>query len=221
MPANDIQKWDSFVRQHGHLLQLSAWGALKSDFGWYAERITITDSEGSITAGAQILFRKLPFGLGTLAYLPYAPIVDWTKPDQVQAIMQAVDSTARQNRAIFLKAEPGYGIKAEWMHTAGFQASTQTIQPPATIMLDLDDDEDTILKRMNQGTRRNIRKSEKFNVEVYEGTHADVDHFNAMLDETGERQGFGVHVAEYYERAFDLFVSRGDAVLLMARYEDV
>jgi lipid II:glycine glycyltransferase (peptidoglycan interpeptide bridge formation enzyme) len=216
----DPTVWDSFVRQHprGHLLQLSAWGTLKSYYGWQPVRVAITDADQNICAGGQILFRKLPFRLGTLAYLPYAPLVDWSNQEQVQALMTALHQTAKRHRAVFLKIEPGYGIQPEWLQNSGFQLSPQTVQPPNTIILDLDDEE-SILARMNQGTRRNIRKSEKFEVQIRQGSREDVASFNAMLDETGRRQEFGVHVPSYYEHVYDLFVPAGDAALLMGSYQ--
>jgi peptidoglycan pentaglycine glycine transferase (the first glycine) len=214
------EEWDSFVRQHprGHLLQLSGWGVLKADYGWQPIRTAISDSTGSIRAGAQILLRQLPFKLGTLAYLPYAPLVNWSDSEQVGAVMSAIDQTAQQHRAVFLKVEAGHSIEAEWLR--GLTPSPQTVQPPATIILDLDNEE-SVLARMNQGTRRNIRKSEKFEVRIREGSREDVASFNAMLDETGRRQDFGVHVASYYQRAYDLFVPKGDAVLLMGSYDGI
>ncbi len=215
--APDAQKWDSFVRQHprGHLLQLSAWGDLKADYGWTPVRIALLDERGTISAGAQILFRRFP--LGKLAYLPYGPVVDWENRPLVDNLMRAVHQTAKLHGAAFLKMEPGFGVKPEILHTLGFHPSSQTVQPPRSVMIDLADDE-TMLKRMNQMTRRNIRKSEKFEVKIREGSREDVNSFNAILNETGERQAFGVHVPAYYEKAYDLFVPQGDAVLLMGSY---
>jgi lipid II:glycine glycyltransferase (peptidoglycan interpeptide bridge formation enzyme) len=156
--------------------------------------------------------------LGTLAYVPYGPLLDWADDVLRGELLAAIDATARTHRAAFLKIEPGYDLDADSLQKAGFQPCPQTIQPPATVIIDIDDEE-VILKRMNQGTRRNIRKSEKFEVQIREGTRADVDGFNAMLDETGARQEFGVHVPRYYERAYDLFVPAGDAALLVGSYD--
>jgi peptidoglycan pentaglycine glycine transferase (the first glycine) len=72
---------------------------------------------------------------------------------------------------------------------------------------------------MNQGTRRNIRKSIKHDVEIHEGTRAEVASFNALLAETGDRAEFGVHTPAYYERAYDLFVPQGRAALILGCYE--
>lgn len=211
--------WDSFVRQHrrGHFLQLSAWGTLKSEYGWESALATVEES-GAILAGAQILFRPLP--IGRLAYIPFGPLVDWSDSALVSRTFEAIHRTARHHGAAFLKIEPGFDVPIATLESAGFRPSPHTVQPPRTVLLDLDD-EAGILARMNQGTRRNIRKGDKFEVKVREGTRADIDSFNAMTAETGQRDDFGVHVPRYYERAYDLFVPNGDAALLMARYDGV
>jgi peptidoglycan pentaglycine glycine transferase (the first glycine) len=217
----DTPAWDTFVTAHprAHLLQLSAWGDLKSTFGWMPQYVAITDAAGHIVAGAQILFRQLPLRLGHFAYIPYGPLVDWANPDQARALLDAIDLTARQHGAAFLKIEPGYQLEDVDFAGLGFRASPQTIQPPRTITIDLRGDDDTILARMNQKTRRNIRKSIKFDIEVREGSAEDVASFNALLDETGSRADFGVHVPAYYQRAYELFVPTGHAALLMGSYD--
>jgi peptidoglycan pentaglycine glycine transferase (the first glycine) len=210
--------WDTFVRKHprGHFLQLSAWGVLKSEYGWEAKQVTLESPSGEILAGAQILFRMLP--IGKLAYIPFGPLVDWADAELVKRLFAKIHEAVRGTA--FLKVEPGFDVSSDAMQTLDFRPSPQTVQPPRTVLIDLDNEE-AILKRMNQGTRRNIRKAEKFEVEIREGTRADVDSFNAMTNETGQRDGFGVHVPRYYERVYDLFVPSGDAVLLLASYGGV
>jgi peptidoglycan pentaglycine glycine transferase (the first glycine) len=213
--------WDAFVSAHprAHLLQLSAWGELKAAFGWRPVRVALADSDDRLVAGVQLLLRRLPLGVGWLAYAPYGPLVDWSDTDQVRALLAAVDQTAKQQRAILLKIEPGFGLDHVDFTAFGFRRSAQTVQPPRTVTLDISGDDDTILARMNQGTRRNIRKSIKHNVEIHEGARAEVASFNALLAETGDRAEFGVHTPAYYERAYDLFVPQGRAALILGRYE--
>jgi peptidoglycan pentaglycine glycine transferase (the first glycine) len=214
--------WDAFVSAHlrAHLLQLSAWGELKAAFGWRPVRVALADSDGRLVAGVQLLLRRLPLRLGWLAYAPYGPLVEWSDAGQVRALLAAVDETARQHRAGLLKIEPGFGLDQVDFAAFGFRPSRQTVQPPRTVTLDISGDDETILARMNQGTRRNIRKSIKYNVETREGTREDVRSFNALLAETGDRAEFGVHTPHYYERAYDLFVPQGRAALILGRYGD-
>lgn len=208
--------WDAFVEGHprAHLLQLSAWGALKTAFGWQAERVALAREDGSLAAGVQILYRPLPLGLGRLAYAPYGPLVDWDDDAQVRALTAAVDRAARRRRAALLKIEPGFGLDGVDFTRWGFRLSPQTVQPPRTYQIDLSGGEDAILARMNQGTRRNIRKSERYEVAIREGTRADVDSFNALLHETGARAAFGVHAPRYYEVVYDRFIPRYGVLLL-------
>ncbi len=105
------QAWDTFVESHprAHVLQQSAWGDLKSAYGWQADRVALTSND-QIVAGAQLLFRALPFHLGTMAYLPMGGYVTGDKNvafDQWPELWRAVDQCAKRHRAAFLKWEPG------------------------------------------------------------------------------------------------------------------
>ena len=216
----DPAAWDAFVAAHprAHLLQLSDWGALKTAFGWTPVGVALADPAGALVAGAQILLRPLPLRLGTLAYVPAGPLVDWADAEQTRALLDALDAEARRRGAILLKIEPGSGLDGLDFARYGFRRSPQTIQPPRTIVLDLSGDEEAILARMNQGTRRNIRKSAKFEVAIRQGTRDDVARFNALLAETGARDEFGVHAPAYYQRAYDLFAPKGRAALILGSY---
>jgi len=174
--------------------------------------------DGVILAGAQILFRPLPLRLGTMAYVGMGPYV--TDPAHEGALWAAVDDRAGQHGAAFLKWEPGVydDTSTPDVERLGFRASPQTVQPPRTVMIDIDADDDAILARMNQGTRRKIRQSMKRGARTYEGTREDVAAFNRMMQTTGARNEFGVHAPDYYERAYDLFVP-DDAALIMAEHE--
>jgi lipid II:glycine glycyltransferase (peptidoglycan interpeptide bridge formation enzyme) len=69
---------------------------------------------------------------------------------------------------------------------------------------------------MKQKTRYNIRLAEKKEVVIRESD--DIDAFYALMQTTGERDQFGVHSREYYQRAYDLFAPAGNCTLLLAEY---
>jgi peptidoglycan pentaglycine glycine transferase (the first glycine) len=214
MPAFS-HDWDRFVttHPHGHTLQLSAWGSLKARFGWAADRVVLAQ-DGDLTAGAQILYRPLPLGLGTMAYIPYGALV--AEDGAWEPLWDAIHANARQHRAAFLKWEPGLGrgITVEQRFLWQFRYSPQTIQPPRTIVIDLQADEDAILARMNQGTRRKIRKSLAGGIRYYEAGAEDVARFTAIMQQTGARNTFGTHTPAYYEAAFALLVPTHAALIL-------
>lgn len=199
-------------------LQLTHWADLKCAFGWEADRTALTDTSGEIIAGAQLLFRPLPLKLGKLAYLPYGAYV--TEDSQWQALWEAVHSCAKRNGAAFLKWEPGHYIKdaqpdfTQW----GFSHSPQRVQPPNTVLLDVTEDDDDIQARMNQSTRRNIRKAYKNDIRYYEATPQDFEDFARIIAVTGDRNDFGVHEPAYYRQMYELLVPQ-DAVLILAEHE--
>lgn len=211
--------WDAFVRHHphGHFLQLWRWGDLKAAFGWEVERVAVADASGTLAGVAQLLLRPFPLKLGRMAYLPMGPLSVDAAADS--ALWKAIHARVTQRRAAFLKWEPGI---TDALNPAdyGFTPSDETIQPPRTILLDIRGDEDTILARMNQGTRRKIRTSSKKGVRCYEATPDDLPRFHALMQTTGARNAFGVHSAAYYTQMYESFVPQGDAALIIAEHED-
>lgn len=215
----DPHEWDAFVRQQprAHILQRAPWGDLKRAFGWRVVRVALAD-DGVIVAGAQVLMRNLPFNVGSMAYLPMGPYA--STDEALTELWEAVDQRMRAEGAAFLKWEPGIfegGLPdiERW----GFRESPQTIQPPNTILLSITEDDEEILARMNQSTRRKVRVSGRKGIRYYQGTRDDVETFTGMMQTTGERNDFGVHDPAYYRTAYDLFVPDGSAALLLAEHE--
>jgi peptidoglycan pentaglycine glycine transferase (the first glycine) len=224
VPINPTMKsWDTFVARHpqAHLLQTTPWGELKSRFGWSAERVALTDPSRTMLSGAQILYRRLPLGLGTLAYIPRGPLVDWQDAHQTAQLVATLDRVVRARGALALTIEPDLPDMpqyAEELTRAGFNPGAATIQPRRTLLVDLTPDEAGILAAMKSKTRYNIRLSDRKGVTVHQGTAADVETFNHLMNVTGDRNRFGVHSPAYYQAAFELFAPRDQVGLFLAEY---
>lgn len=216
----DNYTWDAFVAGHpaAHILQTSAWGALKSQFGWRQGRVGLTDANHSLQSGSLLLYRRA-FGL-TLAYAPKGPLTHWPDCAQTNALLAEIKLECQRQGASVLKIEPDLPdtpANRALLRRYGFHPSDQTVQPPSTIVLDLSGAEAAILDRMKSKWRYNIRLAERKGVTVREATRADLPAFNALMQTTGQRDGFFVHSADYYARAFDLFVPER-AAFLFAEY---
>ncbi len=190
-------------------MQTAAWGELKAAFGWQVVRLMMGNT------GAQILFRPLPLGF-SVAYLPKGPL---GLPDL--AFWKQVDSLCQKRRAILLKVEPDC-----WEDEAALvggarplkaQPSRRAIQPRRTLVVDLTPPEEEILARMKQKTRYNIRLAARKGVVVRPSQ--DIAAFHALMQTTGQRDGFAVHSLAYYRMAWALFHPLGACELLMAEYE--
>lgn len=202
-----LEVWGAFLEDHpeAHLLQTREWAQLKMAFGWRAAPVIAEDS------GALILFRPLPLGFH-VAYIPKGPVGPWTP-----ALLRGVDVLARRHRALFLLVEPDAWEEDEATPPPGFRKGACPVQPPRTLVVDLTPSEEDILARMKQKTRYNIRLAMRKGVRVR--PWADVEGFYAMLVETARRDGFAIHPPAYYRWAYNLFVPRGMATLLVAEYQ--
>lgn len=212
MPLLQASEWESFLADYprAHLLQTTAWGDLKSEFGWDVARL----ANGK--AGAQVLFRRLPLGF-TLAYIPKGPVGE---RGRWRDLWPKLDSLCRQRKAILLKVEPDLWETVggnETVSPEDFRVSGHAIQPPRTILVNLEAEEDALLARMKQKTRYNIRLALKKGVIVR--TSSDLDKFYRLLQVTGERNEFGVHSNDYYQRAYELFHPHGECELFLAEFQ--
>ncbi|HNS51117.1 MAG TPA: peptidoglycan bridge formation glycyltransferase FemA/FemB family protein [Anaerolineae bacterium] len=217
MEPPERMAWDARVSaMGGHLLQSWSWGELKRQFGWSAERI----SAG--TACAQVLFRTVPGGLGSLAYVPRGPAADLGDVEGVRALLEALRPAARKRRAICLKVEPNCEETPDLeggLRAMGFRTSPQAVQPRRTILVDLEGSPEAVLERMKQKTRYNIRLAERKGVTVRSGSEADLPAFYRMMGVTAERDRFDVHSEAYYAAAHRLLVQAGRGELLLAEHE--
>lgn len=226
MPEISTSEWEAFLADYpdAHLLQTRAWGDLKASFGWEVARVL---TRGDYPIGAQVLFRRIYPGL-TLAYIPKGPIgkLVKNKPEQGEnlkweKLWPEVDALCRKRDCVFLKVEPDLfepKSKAEpTIIPQGFVNSPQAVQPPRTFLVDLRDDEETILARMKQKTRYNIRLALKKGIVVR--PLANLEVFYELMEVTGQRDEFEVHSLEYYRRIYELFHPSDACELLVAEYE--
>jgi peptidoglycan pentaglycine glycine transferase (the first glycine) len=210
--------WDALVSAapRGHVLQSWAWGELKTRFGWRVQRLGVGN------AAAQVLYRSLPGGLGSIAYVPKGPLADYADAASLQPLLAAIRPLARQQRAVCLKIEPNLEdgpVLSGQLQSLGFRASPHTVQPRRTLLVDLDGGPEEVLGRMKQKTRYNIRLAGRKGVTVRPGSEADLPTFYWLMEATARRDGFGIHTRAYYETAHRLFVPLGQGRLLLAEYE--
>jgi len=216
--------WDRFAARYSgaHVLQTSQWGALKAQFGRDVERVGLAQ-EGELVAGAQVLYRRLPLGLGCLAYVPKGPLVDWADEGQLAALLALLDDAARSRSAVALTLEPDLPDEPahrERLRALGFRPSPfDSVQPRRTLIVDIATDEKDILMAMKSKTRYNTRLAGRRGVTVREAAEADLPAFHALMSATAERDSFGVHSPAYYEAAYQLFAPQGRARMLLAEVE--
>ncbi len=198
-----------------HLLQSPYWSAFKSQFGWSKQTLHLPDSRPP----TQILFRRLPLGF-KVAYVPKGPAIDWNNPLAVNQSLTALKRFAKQRGTLFLKIEADADDTPSLrslFQKAGFVPG-KSVQPKATIIIDIEPSEEAILAAMKSKTRYNIRLAARKGVTVRQGSVEDLTIFDQLNQLTARRDGFAVHPLAYYQAAFQQFPSQ-NRVLLLAEFQ--
>lgn len=224
-------QWNAFVRMHphGHVLQSWEWGEFKARSGWSPLRVALWHTETQrMIAAAQGLRRtipRVPLRAGHLAYLPKGPVIDWTQPELCTTFFSQLDSLLRRQGAIALRVEPALSADApestvaQTLLTNWCTRTIQPLQPLRTIMLNLIDDEETLLAHMKEKWRYNVRLAARKGVTVREAQSSDdVRAWYELMRVTSERDHFGIHTLDYYLHAWRHLASAGLARLLLAEY---
>lgn len=214
--------WDAFVSvtPGGHHVQTSCWAQVKSPLGWKSVRI-VASTGGDIVGGAQILMRPSPIG-GSIAYVTKGPICADRCPELAEMLIQQIVHFCRRYRCRFLAIQPpnNGGWVCRTIDHFGFCKSSLEISPTASLLIDLAPGADKIMGKMKRETRRNIRRSERAGVTVYEGDHSDLDLFYPLYLATARRQGFLPYERKYFDIMWQAFAPLGGIALLIASYKD-
>ncbi len=218
----DRSRWNDFVAAspYGHILQSYEWGEIKERTGWRSVRLALRE-DGQIQAVAQILLRSLPAGLGTLAYVPKGPVLDYANPQLLQTTLGLLRAVATEEGVLSLKIEPEIvepTAVADMLQMAGLQPAPP-VQMRSTIWVDLVAPEVEILARQKQKTRYNIRLAGKKGMTVSAAGLAELPAWYAMYRATAERDGFTIHSLEYYRLVLGVLGSRNMARLLLAHHD--
>jgi len=223
--------WDKFITTHpnGHLLQSWQWGQLKASSAWQPLRLALWDNKAQqIVAAAQILRRTAPYvpvRWAHLAYMPKGPVVDWSQATLCEAFFRQLYARLAREGALALRMELGQlagSAEAELVQqrlTSLCVQPAQAIQPLRTIVLDLTPPEDLLLAQMKEKWRYNVRLAARKGVTVRVAqTLQDVQAWYSLLQTTGERDQFGIHTLDYYQRAWQLFAPLNQMRLLLAEH---
>jgi lipid II:glycine glycyltransferase (peptidoglycan interpeptide bridge formation enzyme) len=203
----DRDAWDArILALGGHPLQSWAWGELKQRFGWRPVRL-VTDDRGP---AAQVLVRPL-VGL-SVAYVPRGPVLG--ESGAGDAVARAVERVSRRHRAAFLRCEPNVALGTPFAHAVDerlrarrYREAARTVQPRASLVLDLTPATDAIWASFSKGHRADVRRAEREGVRTRIGNAADAEILHGLLQATQQRKEFGIHSAAYYRTLLEVFGS--------------
>jgi lipid II:glycine glycyltransferase (peptidoglycan interpeptide bridge formation enzyme) len=193
------EQWDEKISsvKISQFLQSWNWGALQRSLG---RKVWYLDLNGDYFL---VIKMPLPFEKSYL-YIPRTSL----KINQKH--LEFLIELAQNEKCIFVRIEP---VKQN-LEQFNFK-KVKTVQPAKTLILDLQQSEDDLLKAMHQKTRYNIRLATKKGVVVKEGALADLDIFYDLISKTYSRKNIKVYNKEYYKK---LLINLKTAGLYLAEY---
>lgn len=221
--AKQEKLYEDFVKAHalGSIHQTTAWGEFQAklagrDKYW---RLAVEDGHGKIVAAALIIRQALPLKKCWL-YCPRGPLANYHHPDALQLLLQKIREMAKHEHAVFFRMDPPLSIEEniDWKKL-GTRPAHAHYQPENTLILDLDREEEDLLKQMKPKGRYNIKVAQKNGVIVRKSSNSpeDVDAFYRLLQQTTSRDEFSGHQKKFYN---DMLETLGEKSLLyLAEYQ--
>ncbi|MFA5991149.1 MAG: peptidoglycan bridge formation glycyltransferase FemA/FemB family protein [Candidatus Doudnabacteria bacterium] len=215
----DKQEYNRFVANlpTGSFLQSWDWGQWQASLGRAVFRFKIQDSNG-VTVGAMQLI-KMPLPLGKFyLYAPYGPVTDLgLKIEDLRFLEQGIKEKFPE--AIFIRIESKNSEIFKSLNHSIFKSPN--IQPGKTLIIDISQTEEELLKQMHPKTRYNIRLAEKHGVEIKDEFDITIGHglfaqeAATLIVETATRQGYKGYSNNYYQQLIDFLAvqNRGDLYL--------
>ncbi|MDR2901109.1 MAG: peptidoglycan bridge formation glycyltransferase FemA/FemB family protein [Treponema sp.] len=193
-----------------NFLQSGFWGSFKACFGWNVRSFIIEWADETKTP-LSVIRRRLMRGI-SFAYMPWGPqfpkglnLSDEEKSCVLADLAKSLRELLPKDTVFIRFDPPWYSEGAETPAPqigAPFSRSGADIQPPDTVILNLEETEDAILEAMKPKWRYNIRLAEKKGVTIRRADEDGLQTFYNLFQATAKRDGIAIHSIEYYETLF-------------------
>ena len=226
-----VKQMDAFVKGHekSHFLQTPAWAQVKEAWDW---RGLLAYEEEKIVGAMSVLIRPLPLGF-SLMYAPRGPACDRNDPYAIACLLGGVDELARSVKGLEFLTDPDEPdtnlnfreIMQAWGLEEREDKGFDNVQAQYVFRLHLSGKtEDSVFADFCQKTRYNIRVAMRKGVQIriYPGDgeipEQELDAFDRIMQETGNRDRFIPREKYYYKKVFAALGR--EAVLFMAYLGD-
>jgi len=212
-------------------LQSAMWGEFKSRFGWNALAFLI-EWDGYEKRPLLALTRRLAPGF-SFAYVPWGPQLPPDFPAGNRAVVLAelaakLKPLLSRNTAFVRFDPPWYNEDGACVShnkngadftavshnesvafkASGFKRAAADIQPPDTVIVNLNLPCEQILASMKPKWRYNVSLAGKKGVSVNTGGTKELETFYDLLKDTAQRDGIAIHSFEYYRTLFEICEKR-------------
>lgn len=225
------EKYRDFWENHPLKTFLSApeIGDLRKSNGWDVYFVGVEEKK-KLVAAAMLVSHKRHFGKYEF-YSPRGVLVDFENKELLEYFLNGIKKFVKEHQGYVFRMDP-YIIYKERdidgnivldgidhseivsnLFSLGFRKVPILNMEQVGWMFSLPligKTKDQILKEMKASTRNKIRKTEKFGITIKELNYDELDRFQNIMIETGERKNFSVRSVEYYKKMYELFHDKGE-----------
>lgn len=225
--ADRWRAWDTFVEAtpESGFMQSSWWVDFRYTCGFENFAVALK-AGGDIVGGAVVL--KYSFTEDCcFYYIQDGPVLP-PDPFAAEEVFQAILEVIEGYRKTELQAVSHLRIEPRWLSLPPFASGFRAIPPLAdcyleardTRCIDLRPAEAAILAQMKPKGRYNIGVARRHGVAIVEDTSAQgLADFQAIYEETAERQGMAAKPRDYFETLVSLLSSSQRGSLFFAEYQ--
>jgi len=193
--TNQTHVWDRFLKfkcPGAHIEQTSEWARVRQAYGW-EPTLVCANRDSTMIGGAMVLTRRVA-GLATIGYVERGPVWDPAEPGAKRAVTEALCDFA-QSKLAYLVIVPPYeedGL-VSLLDERKFRVKPTHFPPTgvgtATLLIDLQQDVDTLLAGMSIAKRQNIRRGIRKGVRVRLGGARDAETMRMLVWSACSRRG--------------------------------
>jgi peptidoglycan pentaglycine glycine transferase (the first glycine) len=212
------QEWERFLAtcQHKTFLQSWNWKNFQEQLGKKTWTLGIYDT-GLISV---FLVVKIKARRGTFLMIEHGPVTNKPSQEIVDVAIEYLKNIAKEEKASFIRVCPIW-LKEHSGLFKGFRKAPMHEHPEVSWILDLDKEEEELLRDMRKTTRYLIKQGMKdLDIEVIKSKDInDVDVFNNIYLETGKRHGFVPFSLDYLKNEFNNFVQDDKILIFKGNYK--
>lgn len=220
--VTDKKLWDEFVTSHpeANFLHSWQWGEFHISRGKTVLRRGIFDNEQlvGVYEGEIETARR-----GRHLSIAGGPIINWGLEGPVSMLVNDMREQAKAHSCVFVRVRPQLERAEDnlkMFENLGFRKAPYYLSVEHAGVLDLEKNEEELLKGMRQRLRRALRKAEKNNITVETSTNPeDIAEFYQIQLQTARRHDFTHFSEDFLKKQFSAFASDNSAVLYTARHE--
>lgn len=224
------EKYHTFWENHPLKTFLSApeIGDLRKSNGWDVYFVGV-EKHKQLVAAAMLVAHKRHFGKYEF-YSPRGVLVDFSDEVLLEYFLNEIKKFVKKHKGYIFRMDPYVLYKerdidgeivdggidntniVSKLLSLGFRKVAISDMEQVGWMFSLPlkgKNKEQILKEMKPGTRNKIRKTEKFGITIKELGYDELERFQNIMIETGERKNFAVRSVDYYQKMYKLFHDKG------------